>query len=315
MHETLLALPHRVEGTALPPAVEAGLLAAFFARLKPSTVAGYRRDLQDFARWLSVDSIDAAAELVVSAGPGPANAMLLGYIEAMRERGLAVATINRRLAAVRSLVRCARLVGRITWTVDVPGLKAQPYRDTHGPGADAVRALLAWADGRRDTPRERRDAALLHLLCALALRRGEVCSLDMGHAELDADRLWVLGKGRDEREWQTVPQITKAALARWLDVHPHRDDEAAPLFCVLTPRFLGRRLTGTAAYRIVVRSAPPRGAGGPRLAARFEARGDHHRPRRDGRRRPHRATVLPPRVPRHRHRLRRPARGRRGRGR
>ena len=61
------------------------------------------------------------------------------------KRGLATATIARRLAALRSMVKLARALGRIAWTLDIAGPKAEPYRDTRGPGLDGWRTLWAFA--------------------------------------------------------------------------------------------------------------------------------------------------------------------------
>lgn len=44
------------------------------------------------------------------------------------ELALAAATVNRRLFSLKSLVKLARLTGRITWTIDVPGLRRSPLK-------------------------------------------------------------------------------------------------------------------------------------------------------------------------------------------
>ena len=58
------------------------------------------------------------------------------------ERGLAAATTNRRLAALRSVVKLARVLGLIGWTLEVTGLRAEVLKDTRGPGRPGFERML-----------------------------------------------------------------------------------------------------------------------------------------------------------------------------
>src|SRR5262249_53788886 len=153
------------------------LLAAFLAGRSPQTVRAYRQDLADFAACVGAATAAAAAHRLVAHGPGPANELALRYQAELRRRGLAAATVNRRLAALRSLVKLARTLGVTGWSLDVEGLKAEPYRDTRGPGTAGVRRLLEQLSVRTDA-KGVRDRALLRLLFDLGLRRAEVVRLD-----------------------------------------------------------------------------------------------------------------------------------------
>src|SRR5919202_6991367 len=86
-----------------------GLVERFLGRQKASTRQGYAQDLQDFARFLGLESSQAAALQLLSGGPGLANQLVHDYLVELRQKGLSSATINRRLSALRSLVRLARL--------------------------------------------------------------------------------------------------------------------------------------------------------------------------------------------------------------
>jgi len=163
------------------------------------------------------------------------------------DRSLAAATVNRRLAAVRSLVRLARTLGMVPWTLEVPSVKAEAYRDTAGPGTAAVRRILADLQAQ-DGPKAARDLALVRLLFDLGLRRGEVVSIDRVDLDLDRGVVHVLGKGRTAREPVSLPAPTREALVAWL---AHRGDEDGPLFASFDRRTGGGRLTGTSLYRVV----------------------------------------------------------------
>ena len=57
--------------------------------------------------------------------------------------GLQPATINRRLATLRSLVKFANTLGLVSWTLSVENLPVLPYRDTDGPDRSSAFGLLS----------------------------------------------------------------------------------------------------------------------------------------------------------------------------
>ena len=129
------------------------LLGAFLAGRRPTTLRAYRKDLADFADFLGLADAGAAVELLVAGGAGRANALALGYRAHLTDRGLAPATIARRLAALRSVVKLARTLGRVAWTIDIPSPRTQAYRDTRGPGLEAGRQ--SWPPPGSVRPRPR----------------------------------------------------------------------------------------------------------------------------------------------------------------
>jgi len=225
------------------------LLVAFFAGRSSLTLRAYRRDLEDVRRFAGVPTAAHVAALLLAHGHGPANGLALAYRADLITRGLAAATINRRLAALRSLVKIARTLGFIPWALEVSNVKSQGYRDTRGPGDAGYRLLLGALD-RRGGRRVHRDRAAVRLLFDLALRRAEVVSLDVIHVDLDKGVLWVLGKGQTERVPLTLPDPTRAALAAWLAV---RGTAPGPLFTNFDRARKGpaQRLTGRSLHRIV----------------------------------------------------------------
>jgi integrase/recombinase XerC len=225
------------------------LVAAFLAGRSPQTLRAYRQDLEDLAAFLGAASIDQAARQLLAGGPGQANGVALSWRARLLERRLSPATVNRRLAALRSLVKLARTLGMVPWALEVEGVKAESYRDTRGPGADGVRRLARQLQGRSDA-KGRRDLAIVRLLYDLGLRRAEVVSLDLGHLDLAAGTLAVLGKGRSQREQLTLPPATRQALAAWVQV---RGPEPGALFTALDRGHRGRRLSGTGLYLVIRR--------------------------------------------------------------
>jgi integrase/recombinase XerC len=234
--------------TSLTPAVirpaEPDVVALLLAdKRSPQTRRAYEGDLRVF-----FGGLPTPAQLqAFLALPPPALALRLAQWKAeMRAAGKAEATINRRLAAVRSLLRFAYRLGH--GSTDgrglVDGEQVVPYRDTRGIAVPLLKKLLAAAKG--DTLKAKRDMALLRLLCENALRRAEVCALNVADFEPAVARLWITGKGRGtQREAVTLSAGGVAAL------QAHVDPDAvpsAPLFRNCRP---GTRLTPGGLYVLV----------------------------------------------------------------
>lgn len=225
------------------------LIDAFFAGRNAQTVRAYRQDLEGFTAFVGLDSVESAVSLLFTAGHGSANAVALAYRTDMIERGLQSATVNRRLAALRSVVKLANVLGLVSWSLAVENIKSQSYRDTRGPGRRGFKTLVETASAGQNGPKALRDVALLRLMHDMGLRRGEVVSLDVEHLDLTGDRIFVLGKGRMQRVPLTIPDRTKAALVAWLEA---RGAAAGPVFTNFDRAGKGSgRLTGAAVYAIV----------------------------------------------------------------
>jgi integrase/recombinase XerC len=231
------------------------LLEAFLRGRNPNTMHAYRKDLETLAAFLGVETAERAIGRIVSLSAGEANGLALRYRHTMVEQKLAPATVNRRLASMRTFVKLARMLGMITWTLEVEGVDSVPYRDTRGPGEEAVASMLDRLAARGDA-KGVRDAAILRLLHDRVLRRGEVCSLDRDHYD-PVRGLSILGKGRSAREWVSLPKDAKAAVEAWLEL---RGNYPGPLFIALDAVNSGHRLTGSSVYAIVRRLGDAVGA-------------------------------------------------------
>ena len=155
-------------------AAAARALELWKAQRSPATRAAYSASLAEFAGWLreqgfaSIDSPAAAAALLFAPGASHAAAQgialefrahLQARIESTGPAKITRATANARLAAIRSAANFAQQSGAIPWTLNVPGFKVRPYRDTRGPATSIVNALLQAAlNQRRSRPASTRCA-------------------------------------------------------------------------------------------------------------------------------------------------------------
>ena len=160
-------------------------------RLSAATVRAYRADLHDLA-------------VVTGAGE-----LSLIDLETLREwlwtatkRGDARSTIARRTAAARAFFGWATESGLIE--VD-PTLRLQaPKRGRTLPKVASADSMTAVLDAARERaadgdPIALRDAAMLELLYASALRVSELCGVDLDDLDDRRCTVRVLGKGSKER--------------------------------------------------------------------------------------------------------------------
>jgi integrase/recombinase XerC len=191
------------------------LLEAFLDGRSEHTQRMYTQDLQDFRTFVEKSSLVEMASFFLRLPQGEANRVALAYQTHLKKRKLAPATINHRLAALSSLVRLGRMLGFCLFTLTLPRIPVQAYRNTKGPGADGVEAILRALEPAK-TDKEKRDYAMLRLMYDLALRRSEVTGLDFKHVNLDKGTLEILGKGRHQTQLLTMPDETKLALRDWI---------------------------------------------------------------------------------------------------
>lgn len=137
------------------------------------------------------------------------------FVAALGQRGLAPATIKRRLAALRAwckwLMRRGSLSGNPT--VGVRGPKVTPRLPTVPSSEDVMRLL---DEPETETLVGKRDRAVLQTLYSTGMRLGELCALNVGDVDLAARRVRIRhGKGDKERLVFLVPSAA-VAIETWL---------------------------------------------------------------------------------------------------
>ena len=217
-------------------------------RLSPATVRAYSADLRDL---LAVIGDRELADVDLE--------HLREWLWVATRRGDARSTLARRTAAVRGFFAWARQTERIGAD---PSLRlVAPRRGRPLPKvatAPAMAAVLRDAEVHADggDALALRDAALVELLYASALRVSELCGADVDDIDRDRRTVRVVGKGRKER---VVPYGTPAAHA--LDAYLAHGRPALAARGSGTPALFvgarGARLGARSAYDVVARVVAP----------------------------------------------------------
>jgi integrase/recombinase XerC len=245
------------------------------APLSARTQAAYLKDVRLLATWIAAHGID---------GPERITPSILAA--ALRAPGWSPATQARAITAAREWLAPYFPPGRSPAErlerprVRPPLIPRLSQSDAaalvDGPGSEP-----APAHGRRGAL-ALRDRAVLEVLYGSALRRQEVCDLDLAGLDFEHETLRVVGKGGNAR---TAPLTEPAveALGAWLrHGRPLVVDHSAPARSNVFLSIRGRPLDGSAVYRIVAPRLRAMGrSGGPHLLRHaaathlLEGHGDH----------------------------------------
>jgi integrase/recombinase XerC len=237
--------------SGLPGSVD--LLSEFLRARKESTKKSHESHLEDFRRFLNFKTVRQAVDYFAFQGASFGNTLALAYKDYLLvHRALSPRTVNGRLSTLRGLIKTARLIGLITWQIDVKDIRCKfASRDTRGPGRAGFQRMVAYA-AHQPNDRGVRDVAILRLLYDLALRAGEVSGLDIADVDTQNYEIKVLGKGDYQKAILSLPKATAIALNNWLIVRGSND---GPLFvgCTLSGKKKSNRLSALAIYKLVRR--------------------------------------------------------------
>ena len=177
------------------------------------TLRSYRGDLRGLLEHLERAEIDDAANVTPRT--------LRGYLADLDDRGLARASIQRKLSAARSFFKQLQREGHLE--VDpTSGLRqARSRRPLPGSlSVEEIESLLEAPDTQ--TSAGRRDRALLELCYSAGTRAAEVVGINRGDLDFQREVVRVRGKGRKER---LAPLGSHAAAA----LRSYLNDPARPL--------------------------------------------------------------------------------------
>ena len=197
------------------------IIAAWYAPMSADTRAAYSKDLELWGRSMKASLEELAALCIESPQDAYKTAILRRAGEISQDQKLATSTRLRKLASLRSWVdhmadyRQDSYVPKIKRPKFRAGFKAKVQVRGEYVTRDLERVIGELA--ALDTPKARRDLAMVLLMFDSGLRVGSVVSVRL--SDIKADSVSVKMKMRGgAREARPISDRARAALERWIDV-------------------------------------------------------------------------------------------------
>lgn len=233
--------------TPVPPVTDWGRVLTDWLATKrsPHTQRCYRLDIENF-----LADLNLALGKFLSLDRHGAYALVSRYKGELIKNNLKSATINRRLAAIKSLVSFSYNCGHCDFMLEsVKGEKISSYRDTSGVDSETFKQVLSAID--RGSLKGVRDYALMMLLWSNALRRSEVSKANIGDFDQKSKTLRIYGKGRgNQSEIISLGSGTVTAIESWLSARGETNPDKG-LFCSVNIGYKDGRLSTQGIYNIV----------------------------------------------------------------
>lgn len=204
-----------------------------------STRQDYLARLPQFLGWLKTNGIT--------------HDCLLDYKKYLRSRtDLGIASKNKYLAVARICLKELHRRGKIPYDIthNVKSFQQSQKHRVEGLNEEEVQRLCEYLQQLPDSFRTTRLRALIALLLLQGLRQIEICRLDVSDVDLASKRLYVLGKGRDDKEPIYLHPQTVKALRAYLNASKVKD---GALFTSLWGHTKGNHLT-TRGLRLIVKN-------------------------------------------------------------
>ena len=166
----------------------------------------------------------------------------LHYKRHLRATTWSVSTKNKHLIVARVFLKEMHRQGLIPTDIthNVKAFKQSKQHKKRGLNDNEIKRLTTWLSDQPDTPENDRLKAIFSLLLLQGLRLIEVCRLDVEDLDFDNDRLFVWGKGRDDKE--PVPLLPQSVTCLRQYLRSNGINEGA-LFRSNSHSRLGRRLS------------------------------------------------------------------------
>jgi len=196
-------MPATQEPVLLKPRVEEFLTYCGARNLSRNSIRAYRSDLGDFVH------LSGGSEIPVT----HVNRKLIrAFVVRLHEGGIRLASIQRKLAAVKSF--CNWLQGEGLLEASLIESISGPRRRYELPDVPAEAEVSQLLGGDMPTVSPERDRIILELLYGSGLRASEVIGVNVDDFR-DEDAMVIRGKGRKER-FVIFGEYAQAALSAWL---------------------------------------------------------------------------------------------------
>ena len=161
------------------------------------TLRAYRRELKDFAAWIS-DRL-GPEDSAIGTMKRIEHTDIRAFLGTLYERGLSKASAARALAAIRSWFKWLARAGHIEQ--NAASLVATPRLPKHLPRVPSIEQMNQVVDsvGEDAASWPSRDRAILELLYGCGIRNAELTGLNVDDIQWANEAILVRGKGQKER--------------------------------------------------------------------------------------------------------------------
>ena len=248
MSDLILSSERRLTAAQFQILAEVPAAVEWFANIdNPRTRRAYQGDLEDFCRFVGLAAADEFRAVT--------RAHVLAWRAQLEQRGLAGATIRRKLAALASLFDHLLESNAIAGGNPVHGVKRPRIETNEGKtpalGDHQAKALLDAPEA--DTLKGLRDRAILAVLLYHGLRREEAAQLSVSDIQerRSIRHLRIQGKGGKLRFLPLHP-VAAERIHSYLEMSGHHlVDRQVPLFVPLRGRSTGAGITANGIYTLV----------------------------------------------------------------
>jgi len=205
-----------------------------------NTVLAYKNDLGQFTEYLKVNIPDEQTWSAIN------QETIVGYVEALAEKGYTKSTIARKIAALKTLFHWLADHGQMS---EDPTLRLKsPRVDKRAPHLLSQQEVNNLIDAAAEAPlpRAARDRALLEVIYSTGMRVSEAINLRLGDIDLETNEVRCTGRGNRPRKAPLLPRAVEAIRVYLANARTELMGNITTDYVFLNPQ--GARLTRQAVW-------------------------------------------------------------------